>query len=75
METIIFLRKKADEVLNQIANLKTKEQLEGLEVWEEVGLNEYKNELEMYVSAISSLKALDKFLRPKIDNDVLQANS
>ncbi|MCR9263336.1 MAG: hypothetical protein NXH86_04220 [Flavobacteriaceae bacterium] len=65
MEAIEFLRKKIDEVISQIAEYRVKENNEGLEAWEEVALDQCKTELEMYTSALSSLKVLEKLLKPK----------
>lgn len=65
METIEFFKNKVDEIILQIATYNLKEQTDGLDVWEEVANDELKRELEHYTSAISSLKALHNFLRPK----------
>lgn len=65
METIEFLNKKIDKIITRIAEYRVKECDEGLDAMEETALEEYKHELEMYISALSSLKVLEKLLKPK----------
>lgn len=65
METIPFIKGKIDKIIDHLAEYRVKEKMEGLDVMEEMAVNEYKVELELYTSTLSSLKVLEKFLKPK----------
>jgi hypothetical protein len=65
MEAIKFIESKLDEVIEQIATYEVKAKNERLEVWEEVTLDNLKKELEHFTAALSSLKVLQKMLKPK----------
>ena len=65
METIPFIKGKIDKIIDQLAEYRVKEQNDGLEVWEEVAVGEYRIELELYTSTLSSLKVLEKLFKQK----------